>query len=103
MKQFNQILAFDLGSSGGRAQWGQFDGKKLAIEEIHRFPNVPVRLGERWYWDVLRIFEEMQYGLRKAAKRANGNDFTLGIDTWGVDYGLHRCIRRTDVPYQPLS
>jgi len=88
MKQFNQILAFDLGSSGGRAQWGQFDGKKLAIEEIHRFPNVPVRLGERWYWDVLRIFEEMQYGLRKAANRANGNDFTLGIDTWGVDYGL---------------
>ncbi len=88
MKSLIQMLAFDLGSSGGRAQWGLFDGKTVKIEEIHRFPNVPVRLGERWYWDILRIFDEITHGLRIAASHAGEDDFSVGIDTWGVDYGL---------------
>ncbi|UCF93172.1 MAG: rhamnulokinase [Desulfobacterales bacterium] len=88
MKPFEPMLAFDLGNSGGRAQWGQFDGQKLQFEEIHKFRNGPVRIGERWYWDILRIFEEMQNGLRQATVRAGVRSFSAGVDTWGVDYGL---------------
>lgn len=88
MKSSEKILAFDIGSSGGRAQWGSFDGEALQIEEIHRFSNGPVRIGRFWYWDIFRIFEQIQDGLRQAVARAGQTPFTVGIDTWGVDYGL---------------
>ena len=81
-----QMLAFDLGASGGRAMLGSWDGELLRLEEIHRFPNEPVRVGDTLHWDILRLFHEMKQGMLKA-KQAGGFD-SVGVDTWGVDFGL---------------
>ena len=82
------LLAFDLGASSGRGILGRFDGKKLIMEELHRFSNDPVEVGGRLYWDVLRLFWNMQNTLLKYRTQEKGSLSSLGIDTWGVDYGL---------------
>jgi rhamnulokinase len=83
-------LAFDLGAESGRAVLGRFDGGGLAtLEEVHRFPNTPVRLSDGLHWDVLRIFAEMKEGLAKAATRVGEAGLHgIGVDTWAVDFGL---------------
>lgn len=81
-----RILAFDFGASSGRAMLGTITNGKLDIKEIHRFANDPVNIGERYYWDVLRLFHEIKQGI-VLAKQAGGFD-SIGIDTWGVDFGI---------------
>ena len=51
-----KVLAIDFGASSGRAIIGSFDGKKITLEEIHRFSNDPVSVNGTTYWDVLRLF-----------------------------------------------
>lgn len=80
-----QVLAFDLGASSGRAMIGTYDGKTISYEEVHRFLNEPVNAAGTLYWDVLRLFHEIKAGLVKAS--ASSFD-SIGIDTWGVDFGL---------------
>lgn len=81
-----KVLAFDFGASSGRAIIGSFDGEKITLKEVHRFTNDPVDLDGTLYWDVLRLFYEIKQGIVKA-KIAGGFD-SIGIDTWGVDFGL---------------
>ena len=81
------LLGFDFGASSGRAMLGTYDGTTLQLEEIHRFPNDPVMLNGRFVWDVQRLFFEMKAALLKATKAGIKLD-GIGIDTWGVDYGL---------------
>lgn len=81
-----RVLAFDFGASSGRAIIGCFDGEKITLEEVHRFSNDPVSVGGTVYWDVLRLFHEIKQGIIKA-RMAGGFD-SIGIDTWGVDFGL---------------
>lgn len=80
--------AADLGASSGRVVVGRFNGQRLAIEEVHRFPNGPVPVGPRLYWDVLRLWSEMLTGLRAAGERTAGCLHSVGVDTWGVDFAL---------------
>jgi rhamnulokinase len=83
-----KFLAFDLGAESGRAVMGLLNDGKLRLEDIHRFKNGSVAVGNSLYWDVLRLFDEMKQGLRLAAQ-TYGNDIAgAGIDTWGVDFGL---------------
>jgi len=78
-------IAIDLGASSGRVMLGRWDGHTLALEELHRFPNEAVRLLGTLHWDILRLLHEIKQGLSKAAQY----DITaIGIDTWGVDFGL---------------
>lgn len=81
-----RVLAFDFGASSGRAIIGCFDGEKITLEEVHRFSNDPVSVGGTVYWNVLRLFYEIKQGIIKA-RMAGGFD-SIGIDTWGVDFGL---------------
>ena len=81
-----QVLAVDYGASGGRVMLGGFDGASLTISELHRFPNDPVKLGDTMYWDVLRLYFEMKQGIVKS--KAYGAISGIGVDTWGVDFGL---------------
>lgn len=83
-----KVMAFDFGASSGRALLGSFDGKKIATSEIHRFSNDPVMLGDTFYWDILRLFFEIKQGIGKAANSENRDIISMGIDTWGVDFGL---------------
>ena len=97
-------LALDLGASGGRAIIGRFDGERLALEEVHRFVNGPVHIpsarGDSLHWDTLRLFAEIQEGLKKAVACCGSELISLGIDTWGVDYGLlDRNDRLVGLPY----
>ncbi len=80
-------LALDLGAESGRGLLGRFDGDRLTLEEVHRFPNGPVRMLDSLHWDVPRLFDEMKTALRKAASGHPGLD-GVGVDTWGVDFGL---------------
>ena len=79
-------LAVDLGAESGRVVLGRFDGGRVSLEEIHRFPNIPVRLPDGLHWDVLRILCEIKDGLAKAAREEHVEG--VGIDSWGVDFGL---------------
>jgi rhamnulokinase len=80
------VAAVDLGASGGRVMAGLVSDSGISVDEVHRFPNVPVSAGGTLYWDILRLYADVQHGLRAAAR-----EFPLasaGIDSWGVDYGL---------------
>jgi rhamnulokinase len=82
-----KILAFDLGAESGRGILGRFDGGRLSLEVIHRFPNGPVRTLDSLHWDVLRLHGDILSGLRKCAAEHGGAD-SVGVDTWGVDFAL---------------
>lgn len=81
-----KLLAFDFGASSGRAMLGEFDGERIALTEVHRFDNNPVTVRGTFYWDVLALFHEIKQGITKA--KALGAFESIGIDTWGVDFGL---------------
>lgn len=83
-----RVLAIDFGASSGRAILGTFDGKSISLREIHRFSNDPVSINGTVYWDVQRLFFEIKQSMLKA-KEQGGFD-SIGIDTWGVDFGLLR-------------
>jgi rhamnulokinase len=81
-------LGIDLGAESGRVMAGLWDGKRMSLKELHRFPNGPVEIAGTLRWDVLRLWHEIQQGLALAA-RAYGNSIqSVGVDTWGVDYVL---------------
>ncbi len=80
-------VAVDLGAESGRTVLGHFDGQRMALEEVHRFSNTPVRLPNGLHWDALRIVQEVKNGLASAV-RNGGRIESLGVDSWGVDFGL---------------
>ena len=81
-----KVLAFDLGASSGRGIVATLDNGKITLNEIHRFANNGVYARGTFYWDVLYLFDQIKQGIVKA-KLAGGFD-SIGIDTWGVDFGL---------------
>jgi rhamnulokinase len=83
-----KLLAYDFGASSGRAVLGLYDGSRLDMDVLWRFSNDPVQVGKTLHWDVLRLLHETKQGLY-AAKRAGHDTISgIGIDTWGVDFGL---------------
>ena len=82
------LITFDYGATSGRAILGKFDGKKIEIEEHHRFDNQPVLISGHIYWDVLRLFHELKQGLINLAQAGIKEVDSIGIDTWGVDFAL---------------
>lgn len=86
MKKTYRLLSFDFGASSGRAVLGTFDGETLDLQEIHRFQNDPVTVNGTMYWDILRLFFEVKQALVQS--KAYGALDGIGVDTWGVDFGL---------------
>jgi len=82
-----RYLALDLGAESGRAMLATLADHTINLEELHRFPNTPVRLPNGLYWDTLRLFHETCEGIRASAKAVDRLD-GIAIDTWGVDFGL---------------
>ena len=87
MATTTDYLALDLGAESGRGMLGRFDGERLGLEEMHRFPNGPVRMLDTLYWDLPRLFDEMKTAIGKTAA-VKGSLDGVGVDTWGVDFGL---------------
>ena len=88
MKKPLKCVAFDLGASGGKVIRGSFDGSRVSLKELYRFPNCPIRLREHIYWDVLGLFEEVKNGLAIAVKKSGERPESVGMDTWGNDFCL---------------
>ncbi|MFN3699637.1 MAG: rhamnulokinase, partial [Dictyoglomus sp.] len=82
-----RFLAIDLGAETGRVILGTLKGEKLYLEEVHRFVNRPVEILGRLYWNVTQIFQDIKDGLTKAFVKYKDIE-SIGIDTWGVDFGL---------------
>jgi rhamnulokinase len=87
LKMPKKLLAFDLGAESGRGILGQFDGARLTLQVVHRFPNGPVRTLDSMHWNVLALYTEMVSALRRCAAEHGGIE-SLGVDTWGVDFAL---------------
>ena len=83
----NTYLAVDFGGGSGRVMAGSICQGTLKLEEVYRFPNRQVRMGNHVYWDFLALFDEMKNGLRQAVRKGY-RIRSIGIDTWGVDFGL---------------
>jgi rhamnulokinase len=81
------VAAVDLGAASGRVMVGRVGPGVLELAEVARFANVPVRVGGRLHWDILRLYRGVLDGLR-AADRAAGPLASVGVDGWGVDFGL---------------
>lgn len=81
-------LGVDLGAESGRVIAGQFNGRKISLEQLHRFPNGAVNVAETMRWDVLSLWSEIQNGLERGAAVYGDAIASVGVDTWGVDYVL---------------
>ncbi len=80
-------LAIDLGAESGRLMLGTLADGRVTLEELHRFPNTPLRAGDSLHWDIPALFAEVKAGLRKGA--ALGIPFSsISTDSWGLDYVL---------------
>ncbi len=80
-------LALDLGAGSGRAIVGCVENGRLRLEEILRFDNTPVQLGDTVHWNFLSLFGNIKKSIALAVKKGyvlNG----IAVDTWGVDFGL---------------
>lgn len=81
-----RFLAIDLGAESGRGVVGHVSANRLSLHEVHRFPNTPVRVLDTLHWDALRIHHEIKAAISAACQE--GPMLGLGIDSWGVDFGL---------------
>jgi rhamnulokinase len=79
--------AVDLGAESGRVVVGRLRGGRLALDEVHRFANGAVHVDGHLRWDFQRLSREILAGLAAAARAAPGLS-SVGIDAWGVDFGL---------------
>jgi len=84
----HNFLAIDLGAESGRAILAVLDQAQLSLTEVHRFANNPVRLPDGLHWDILRLWSEVKAALHIATHKHHVQLAGIGIDTWGVDYGL---------------
>lgn len=80
-------IAVDFGAGSGRVMAGHLEHGVLAMEEVYRFSNRQVRLAGHLYWNFLSLFDNMKKGLKIVSQREY-NIKGIGIDTWGVDFGL---------------
>ncbi|OPZ87701.1 MAG: Rhamnulokinase [bacterium ADurb.Bin429] len=82
------VAAVDLGAESGRVSLGKFDGAQLEIEVVHRFSNESARLNGTLTWNSVGWFLNILKGLRLAKAEADGPIAAVGVDTWGVDFGI---------------
>ena len=88
MSDTKQYIAVDLGAESGRVMLGTVSDSKLDLEEIQRFGNGPVEQAGSLRWDFGKLFSNIKDGIAKAVKAADGKVAGIGVDSWGVDFGL---------------
>ena len=84
----NSFLAFDIGAESGRALLGTLKKNEIQVQEVYRFNNRMISKGGHVYWDVHYLFQEIKKGISKGANASKSSVCSIGIDTWGVDFGL---------------
>ena len=79
-------ISADLGAGSGRVIAGRFNGSHLKLQETNRFENPQSNLLGHVHWNMVSLYRGIIEGMRKA--KTTGTPVSIGIDTWGVDYGL---------------
>lgn len=79
-----RVISVDLGAESGRVIQADFDGEHITMQDVHRFSNTPVYAQGTLYWDVLRLWHNIQKGIAAV----EGEAASIGVDTWGVDFAL---------------
>ncbi|MDP8208997.1 MAG: rhamnulokinase family protein [Candidatus Electryonea clarkiae] len=97
--QGNIFLVVDLGAESGRIIACSFDGERFTQKETLRFPNNPVRSSEELQWDVDVLWGHIKNGLTRAAFDYGDSIVSIGVDTWGVDFGLFSNDMLLDNPF----
>lgn len=87
IKDIHHFFAFDLGATSGRSILATLSDNKLELKELTRFPNKIIRVHDKYYWDILALFDELKNGLKVVSSLGVKID-SIGIDTWGVDFVL---------------
>lgn len=82
------FLAIDLGAGSGRVIAAETDLTDLRLEEVHRFPNPGTDLPGGSFWNIVELFREIREGIRLAVEKYGKRIVSIGIDTWGCDFGL---------------
>ena len=81
-------LACDLGADSGRVILGTLEAGKIAVQELHRFPNGAVKSSGALHWNFDGLINELKAGLKKAAALQLPIS-SISSDSWGVDYVLY--------------
>jgi rhamnulokinase len=84
-------LAIDLGAGSGRAILGRVSASDLLLQEVHRFQYAPRQIAGHLRWHFEALLDGLRQGIRRAAAAASslgGRIESMGVDSWGVDYGL---------------
>jgi len=93
-------LAADVGAGSGRVLAAIYDQKTIKFEEIRRFDNQPISLNGSLHWQITRIFSEIKRGIQEAVQQYGDDVISIGVDTWGVDFGLlDKHGRMLGIPY----
>lgn len=82
------FIAVDLGAGSGRVIAAKTDFQKLELEDVHRFDNPGTDLPNGSYWNIIGVYREILEGIRRAVERHGDAIVSIGIDTWGCDFGL---------------
>jgi len=82
------FIAFDLGATSGRAIAGTLADGEITMEEISRFSNSIIPVGDHFHWNLLGIYNILKNSLKICAQEGRFQPESIGIDTWGVDFGL---------------
>jgi rhamnulokinase len=85
------FLAIDLGASSGRVLAGLLEGQTLQLSEVHRFSHAPVSVNGRLFWRTFDLWSNVLHGLREAHRKLGDDVVSVGVDAWGVDFGLLDC------------
>ncbi|UCD53522.1 MAG: rhamnulokinase [Phycisphaerales bacterium] len=88
MAEKSNYIAVDLGAESGRVMLGTIADGQLGLEQMHRFGNGPIEHQGSLRWDFGRLLTEIKTGIGKAVREADGKVLGIGVDTWGVDFGL---------------
>jgi len=88
MQDKTQYIAVDLGAESGRVMLATIEAGGLSLEEVSRFGNGPTEINSSLRWDFQKLFSNIKEAIAKAVKQADGEISGIGVDSWGVDFGL---------------
>lgn len=89
-----RVVAVDLGATSGRVIVGTVGEGELRHDIVHRFPNGPDHVGKSLHWNATGLLEQVLGGMASVG----GDVVSVGVDSWGVDYGL---IKNGELLWQP--
>jgi rhamnulokinase len=80
------LIAVDLGAESCRVSLLSWKREAAQIEVVHRFANGPEERVDGLRWNLNRILDGVDEGLRRCAAIAKEGVRSIAVDGWAVDY-----------------